>query len=122
MDSHGKVSIEWIGDLFISSTNGPFNEAGVKDSIVIIKTSILNKNLKSWRRLEIWDEETLTSPEVFPLMKATTQWYKIHGCYASAVVIKNNLQRYMVENLIKSGTPIFTEIDIAIAWLDEQSP
>jgi len=122
MDSHGKVSIEWIGDLFISSTNGPFNEAGVKDSIVIIKTSILNENLKSWRRLEIWDEDTISSPEVFPLMKATAQWYKTQGCYASAIVIKSNLQRYMVENLIKSGTPIFTEIDIAIAWLDEQSP
>lgn len=121
MDMHGDVSFEWKGDLIEINSVGPFNVEGLSYSISVVKNSILSKNLKNWRRLEIWDDETLGSPECFVLAKEKAKWFIANGCYASAIVISNSVQRSLLESAATSNVRLFESVAAAKKWLDKQS-
>ena len=118
---HGDVSFEWKGDLIEINSVGPFNVEGLSYSISVVKNSILGKNLKSWRRLEIWDDETLGSPECFVLAREKAKWFIENGCYASAIVISNSVQRSLLESAATSNVRLFENVAAAKKWLDKQS-
>lgn len=122
MISHGEVTFSWDDDLLEIGAKGPFNESGLKICITSIQKSILNKSIKSWRRIEVWDDETLGSPVVVSLAKEASHWYKNQGCFAVAIVISNDLQSYILEHMIKSGSAIFHDVATAKSWLNEQKP
>jgi hypothetical protein len=87
----------------------------------MVKNSILSKNIKNWRRLEIWDDETLGSPECFDLAKEKAKWFIANGCYASAVVVSNSAQRSLLESVATGNLHFFEDEETAKKWLDEQS-
>jgi hypothetical protein len=121
MNAHGKVSLTWVDDLLTISAEGPFNELGMQNSISKIQKSILDRGMKSWRKIEIWDGETLGSPDVVESARVVSQWYKKNGCCASAIVINNCIQQALIDSLNTGGTMAFYEITAAKKWLDEQS-
>ena len=118
---HGDVSFLWNGDLIEITSTGPFNEFGLSHSISEIKSAILNKKIKSWRRMEIWDDETLGSPECVMLSIEKAKWFIAHGCYASAIVVSNSLQKALIEKVATGNVHFFDEVATARKWLDEQS-
>ena len=120
MNMHGEISFVWNGDLIEITSTGPFNEKGLSHCISTIKHSILNKNIKSWCRMEIWDDETLGSPECIALSKDKAQWCITHGCYATAIVVSNGFQRALLEKEAMSNIGIFDDAATAKKWLDEQ--
>ena len=121
MNMHGEISIVWHGNLIEITSTGPFNVEGLNHCISIIKKSILNKNIKSWCRMEIWDDETLGSPACIALSKVKALWCVNHGCYATAIVVSNSVQRSLLESEARSNIRIFDDAVIAKKWLDEQS-
>lgn len=121
MNMHGEISFEWSGDLIEITSTGPFNKTGLNHCISIVQNSILNKNIKSWRRMEVWDNETLGSPECIALSKDKAKWFLTHGCYATAIVVSNSVQRALLEKAATSNIRFFDDIVTAKKWLDEQS-
>ena len=121
MNIHGEISFVWNGDLIEITSTGPFNETGLNHCISTVKNSILNKNIKSWRRMEIWDDETLGSPECITLSKEKAKWFIAHGCYATAIVVSNSVQRALLEKAATSKIRFFDDAATAKKWLDEQS-
>lgn len=118
---HGEVFFEWDGDLIKINSIGPFNVEGLSYSISMVKSSILSKNIKNWRRLEIWDDETLGSPECFVLAKDKAKWFIANGCYASAIVFSNSVQSSLLESAATGNIRFFEDESTAKKWLDEQS-
>jgi len=120
MNAHGDISLSWEGDLLIIEVFGPFNEIGLKNIIARIRESILTKGIDAWRKLEIWDEETLGSPDIVSMGEIVAKWYKDNGCYASAVVVCNSLQEQLVNNITSNNTKSFRNKNTAMKWLTLQ--
>ncbi len=119
-EGHGEVSILWEEDLLIIEAHGPFNEIGVRNSLSKIQKSIENRNLKSWRKLDFWDEDALGSPVVTSLTKAAGHWYMTNGCYASAIVICNRMQEHIFKNTNQAGPQFFYDKETAMKWLNDR--
>jgi len=121
MKKHGKTTFFWEKDLFIVELQGPFNEEGQEYSTTHLKHSVLNQKLKHWRRLEVLCDETMGSPAVLSMVKELYSWYEENGCYVLAVVIKNSLQKDVLERVFKSNiVKIFLDRPQAIEWLEAQ--
>ena len=120
MDAHGEIYLQWQDDLLTVNAKGPFNELGMQKTVATIRESILNKNLVSWRKIEIWDNETLGSPVVMSLAKKASQWYKDNGCIASAVVVSNCIQSQLIKDISNNTSMTFENEAAAVNWLNEQ--
>lgn len=120
MDAHGEIALFWQNDLLTVNAKGPFNELGMQKTVATIQESILNKNLTSWRKIEIWDNETLGSPEVISLAEDASQWYKENGCIASAVVVSNCIQHQIIKKISNHTSMAFQNEKNAINWLNAQ--
>jgi hypothetical protein len=118
MNTHGHVSFSWDEDLFIVYVKGAFNEEGVAHYVPLIQEAILNRDNTKWRRLEIWDDEALGSPDTLEAAKLIYDWYDINGCFLSAFVICNNLQTEVINNIFKLNAEVFTDISKAKQWLN----
>lgn len=121
MNAHGDITLFWDGDLLVVKTFGPFNELGLKINISKIRESILNKGLKSWRKMEIWDEETLGTPDVVATGPAVAKWYKDNGCIASAIIVCNSLQEHLVDKITTNNTKSFRDKETALNWLNQHN-
>jgi hypothetical protein len=119
-NGHGEVSLQWDNDLLIIKAYGPFNEIGVQHSLEKIQTSIEDRNLKSWRKLDFWDEDAFGSPVVMSMTKAAAHWYMANGCYASAIVICNCVQESIFKNTGQDGPQFFYDKEAAVQWLNEK--
>lgn len=120
MDKHGEVSFDWKGDVLVIEVSGYFNEQGIKHYAPLLQESILEKDLNSWKRIEVWDDEALGCPETLALAKEIYNWYEENGCIAIAVVISNVVQKHVIESVFKSSAEIFFEKSEAIDWLEKQ--
>ena len=121
MNAHGDFTLFWDGDLLVVKTFGPFNELGLKIIISKIRESILNMGLESWRKMEIWDEETLGSPDVVATSQEVAKWYKDNGCIASAIIVCNSLQEQLVDKITTNNTKSFRDQETAMNWLNQQN-
>jgi hypothetical protein len=121
MQSHGEIILNWQGNVLIINPQGPFNEEGAVKAINTVKNSIHIKNRTSWSRLEVWGEDTLGSPTVMNSVKEFYLWCTAHGCKATAVVIKNDFQRNIIETYCSGNVGIFNNKDEATAWLTKNN-
>lgn len=119
MKNHGHVSFSWEDELFVVHVEGAFNEEGVAHYVPLIQEAILNRDKVHWKRLEIWDDEALGSPDTLAAAKLIYDWYDDNGCFKTAIVIRNRLQANIVTNIFKSNAEIFTDIDSAKEWLND---
>ncbi|MDG1750536.1 MAG: hypothetical protein P8I03_02565 [Thalassotalea sp.] len=120
MDAHGEIVLLWQGDLLTVNAKGPFNELGMQNTVETIRDSVLSKNLEAWRKIEIWDEQTLGSPHVISLAESASQWYKDNGCIASAVVVSNCIQNQIIKNISNNTSMTFQNEAAAVNWLNTQ--
>lgn len=117
MNRHGKITFTWENDLFISKVEGPFNELGLTYYSSEIKKSVISKGFKQWRRIEVWDKESIASPETLNIGKELYDWCKNNGCVLEAIVLSNHLQKHIVKDIFKSKIQIFQNITEAKTWL-----
>lgn len=120
MDAHGEVALLWQDDLLTVTAKGPFNELGMQRTVATIREAVLSKDLDSWRKIEIWDNETLGSPKVISLAEKASQWYKENGCIASAVVVSNCIQSQIIKNISNNTSMTFQNEEAAVNWLNAQ--
>ncbi len=120
-EGHGYISLQWDNDLLIIEAHGPFNEIGVENCLSKIQKSIESRNLKFWRKLDFWDNDTFGSPVVMSLIKAAAPWYMNNGCYASAIVISNSVQESIFKNTNQDGPQFFYDKETALKWLNEKN-
>lgn len=85
-----------------------------------IKAAIRQKNLPSWRRLEILDENTLGSIPTLEYSRVLYDWYGAHGCRAAAIVITNSVQAGVLQKYIKCNDPTFSNLDDAMTWIKDR--
>ncbi len=119
-EGHGDISLRWNNDLLIIEAHGPFNEIGVQNCLSKIQKSIESKNLKIWRKLDLWDDDSFGSPAVMSFVKTAGQWYMDNGCYASAIVICNSVQESIFKNANQEGPQFFYDKETALKWLNEK--
>ena len=117
MNQHGEFELSWIEDLLIIKMAGPFNDEGVLDCSEEVKALIQRKNLPSWRRLEILDDNTLASLSALEHTRELYAWYNEHGCRATAIVVSNSVQVGVIKEFIKCNDPIFYKLSEAIDWI-----
>ena len=116
MNKHGHMTLSWHEDLFIIEVEGPFNEEGIAFWFAELKESVKNKNLKAWRRLEIWDEEVFASPKSMQVGESIYDWYENNGCTMAVIVVSNAMQAHIL-NKMKSNVKIFLDKEEAKKWL-----
>ena len=121
MQPHGELILEWKADLLIVHPKGPFNEEGVVDAIDSLKSAVKTYNSGKWFRLEVWEEDTLGSPTVMNDVKKLYFWCAKHGCLATAVVVRNSLQRDIIDKNFLGNIGVFKSKNEAMDWLSEQN-
>ncbi len=120
MNRHGEFKFYWNGDLLTIKMMGPFNDEGVLACSKEIKDAIRQRNLPSWRRLEMLDEYTLASMSALELTRQLYEWYNNHGCRATAIVVSNSVQVDALQKIIKCHDPIFFNMSKAKEWIKNQ--
>lgn len=100
---------------------GPFNPESLAHYASQIKQSVLtNVNCKDWQRLEVWDDESLASPEGLVMCKAFWDWCNDNGCSFTAIVISNAIQTHLLKQHIGDTLKTFKTINEAQVWLDQK--
>lgn len=118
MNRHGRTEVVWEDDIFIVHVGEAFNEEGLAYMFSRLKDLIKSKGFTSWRRLEIWDEEVLGSPETIQIGKAIYAWYEENGCSHTAVVVTNGLQEQIIKSMFNSSAKVFRNKEQAKEWLE----
>ena len=116
MNKHGHMTLSWHEDLFTIEVQGPFNEEGIAFWFAELKKSVKDKELKAWRRLEIWDKEVFASPQSMQVGESIYDWYEEHGCTMTVVVVSDNLQEHILGRM-KNKVKTFHDKEEAIKWL-----
>ncbi|MDQ9093762.1 hypothetical protein RC083_19500 [Pseudoalteromonas haloplanktis] len=119
MDSHGKISFTWKEDVFELIVEDEFNEEGIDVNVPVLKQSVLNKAPKNWKRIEMWDQKVLGSPETIKKCQSIWNWFTIKGCTKTAFVVSNNIQVQVLEKYADKNSGIFLDIEKAYKWLQE---
>ena len=118
MNHHGNINMSWDDDIFTLKIKGAFNEVSLQYYGPLLMESVLNREVKLWKRLEIWDDEVLGSPTTIAVGKNIYEWYNNNGCVLTAFVICNALQEKIINDHFQSSAKIFFHIDEAKAWLN----
>ncbi|MCQ8877166.1 hypothetical protein NQT69_03810 [Pseudoalteromonas shioyasakiensis] len=116
---HGDISFTWNHDTFEVNVQGGFNQESLAYHIPRLQAEVCNRQVNTWKRLEVWDQEVLGTPEAVAAGKLIYDWYTDHGCIATAVVICNSLQRQLIKDIFKSSAAVFTDIEQARQWLKQ---
>ncbi|MCW8833134.1 MAG: hypothetical protein OQK09_16900 [Colwellia sp.] len=117
MQSHGKLTLEWEGNVLVVTPQGPFNEEGAIEGITTLKETVLTTKVEKWTRLELWEENTLGSPTVIDYVRESYLWCVEHGCSATAIVVKNNFQHSLIEKYFTNNIGVFQNKRDAMDWL-----
>jgi hypothetical protein len=117
MNKHGELLLLWEGSNLIIEAKGPFNEEGALAGIVAMKKSVAIKNLATWQRLGVWDEEALGSPSTLKMAKDTHKWCFENGCERAASIVTSSIQQSVAEKIFGSESKIFRLESDARKWL-----
>lgn len=120
MNKHGEFEFFWQGDLLTIKKTGPFNDEGILACSEQAKAIVKERNLPSWRRLEILDDNTLASIPAFEDIRNLYLWYNDHGCRATAIVVSNSVQIEAIKKYIKPNATIFYKRSDATDWIKNQ--
>jgi hypothetical protein len=115
--SHGDIKLFWEGDTLILEAMGPFNEEGVRKAANEYLNVIINRSIADFSIIEMWDENSLSSPEG---MKNVAQlWAKLvsYNCTSFALVVCNSVQQGVAEQFIPSIGRIFNSKEEAEFWV-----
>ncbi len=117
MKKHGEVQLHWDDETLYVETFGPFNEEGVEDAIVKYINELESRKGALFSIIEIWDEQTLGSPNV--LNAAKKFWHNLddeYGCIRLALVVQKNMQDQIAQKMIPKIGKIFLNLEEAEHW------
>ncbi|XQW86727.1 hypothetical protein ACOYR1_08390 [Thalassotalea piscium] len=117
MEAHGTITFVWDINLLIVNLKGPFNQEGFERGFSQLKTSVLSREPGTWKRLQILDEETISSPEAIEYAMTSWNWFFDHGCVRFAIVISNSVQAYFLNDIKNPKIKVFERIEDAKVWL-----
>ena len=123
MNQHGSIQLAWQDGLLTMHTTGPFNEEGIDQAFLELRTNVSEANLPRWYRIDILDKETYGSPQVMSVISQSYLWAMTHGCQAIAIVCANRLQEQLLEQFTTRthiNLQSFLTAADALAWLDSQ--
>lgn len=121
MKLHGKLTFSWNENQMTIDCKGPFNAESLAHYGSQIKHSVLtNVNCKDWQRLEVWDDESLASPEGLEVCESYWDWCNNNGCAFTAIVVSNAIQIHLLKKHISDTLKTFKTINQAQTWLDQK--
>lgn len=120
MQPHGDIQLELQGNILIIIPKGPFNIEGAIIAVAKYKDSIEQKNLTKWYRLDIWDEDSMGTPEALEHSIEVFNWSQRHGCMATAIVVSNTIQSGIARKIIPQPMAVCYDKSVALNWLEEQ--
>jgi len=117
MIAHGYATISWKEDILYIYAYGPFNEEGVSIAVDEYLSVVEKRHLKPFDTIEIWDEETLGSPET--ISKAKVLWGKLIelNCTSISIVVSNNLQSAICKKYLPSIGRIYFSVKDAEEYI-----
>jgi hypothetical protein len=118
MNIHGYLKFEWIDNTLYVHAFGPFNEEGAVKASVEYLASLEANGRSSYSIIEVWDEESLGSPEVMSKISEMWTFFLKNNCSSIAIVISNSLQRSLCEKLLPNNGKIFQNLEDAENWVD----
>ena len=117
MKKHGDVNIYWKDNILYLEAFGPFNEEGVIDVANKYLNSIINRDVVKFSVIEIWDEDSLSSPAGMKNVEKLWGQLEANDCTSFALVVCNSVQRAFAEPLIPSIGEIFKSRKEAEQWV-----
>ncbi len=117
MKSHGYVEFSWESNILYVEAFGPFNEEGVMEAASEYLSTILNRTVSDFSVIEIWDEDSLGSPEALAYVEKLWEQLISNGCTSIALVVSNSLQRGVAEKFLPSIGKIFHKKEDAKFWI-----
>ncbi len=118
MELHGRVELEWRGNILVVIPKGPFNLEGVTQSLNEIKAAVNSSQSKNWCRLVFHDEASIGPPEVIDAVRENYLWCLANGCQAIAIVSPGLLQRQLFGHDLPTVRAFDNEAE-ALQWLDQ---
>lgn len=110
MKSHGTWEITLKCNLLIINIKGNFNVEGVVELHNDIRKVVLDKKLTSWNRLEIYEKNTLATPDAIIAIKKQLIRCKPFGCEYVGVICRESVQVYIIKQLEIENLIIFDSL------------
>ncbi|WP_100643568.1 hypothetical protein [Alteromonas facilis] len=117
MQSHGHADFLWRGDVLYLHAFGPFNYEGVNEVYQEYMKQIGSRDGRPYRVIEVWDDETLASPEAMKKIAMMWQHLQQNGCLSLAIVVANTMQKNLCEEMLPVMGAIFMSLEDAENWL-----
>jgi hypothetical protein len=117
MNPHGEINLFWEDDILYLEAFGPFNEEGVIKAASEYLNTITKRNVTSFSVIEVWDEDSLSSPEGMEYVGKLWAQLVSNNCISLAVVVSNTVQRDISEQLIPSIGKVFNSKVAAKIWV-----
>ena len=109
MKLHGKILFSWNENQLTIECEGPFNS----DCLVYygskIQESVINRGCNNWQRLEIWDDNSLVTPEGQLSSSAFWYWCNENGCSLTAIVVVNALHVNLLKDHLRNNFKVFRD-------------
>lgn len=121
MNQHGEIFFSWINNIFTLEIKGGINNEALYHYFPLIQEAVSKRANKNWKRLEIWDDETLGSPETGNLVKSIWEWYDQNGCALAVVVASNSVQEYAIHKMVSKQAKIFFDMAKAHKCLETET-
>ena len=121
MKIHGYVDFEWSNDVLVVKGYGPFNLEAVEKAERQYTEAINSRKVRCYGVLEIWDEDSLGSPEV--MSRISDFWYELSSkkCNKLAILVTNQFQQKICEKLLPKLGRVFLDQSEAESWLSSGS-
>jgi hypothetical protein len=118
MNIHGYLEFKWDNSVLYVHAFGPFNEEGVTKASNEYLKLISDRVNSRYSIIEIWDEDSLGSPQV--MAKVSEMWELLlkNNCVSIAVIVSNSLQQTLCEKLLPSKGRVFVNIEGAEIWIN----
>lgn len=122
MDSHGKLTFNWQGNVLFVNAFGPFNDEGAEIFTKQYIETVSSRTKEKVALVELWDEHSFGGPKI--MEKLTTLWLELShlNCDALLIVVSNS----MLQDIAKKCFPpteenfccqTFNDLDTAKDWL-----
>lgn len=120
MKSHGRVKFHWDDEILYVEAFGPFNEEGIQKAANTYLDIISNRKTPLFSVIEIWDSDSLASPEEAQRVGKLWNSLSENGCRFFALVASTNIQGWLGKGILPDIGKIFTKKEDAEQWIKEQ--
>lgn len=117
MEAHGILKFYHDNHVLYVESFGPFNMEGIIKGKLEYMDNVERISKDKFCVVEIWDEETLTSPDALHVIQELWKTLESYSCCSLAVVIKTVFQKDIVENMLPKIGRVFNNKEEAITWI-----